>query len=194
MVFPWLLIRNTVLATGHLVEDMQLGIDLAIAGAPPLFCGDALVTSVFPEHEDALLAQRTRWEHGHLGMIASSVPRMLAIAAARRRWSLAAMALDLAVPPLSSLAIVLSTVFAATLLLAAVGGSWIPLVIAATAVVSFAVAVWGAWARFARPVLPARDWIAVPRYLLAKLPMYARLFTARQIEWVRTKRKTDSSD
>jgi hypothetical protein len=56
------------------------------------------------------------------------------------------------------------------------------------------VAVFGAWVRFARSVLSGRDWIAVPRYLLAKLPIYARLFTARQVEWVRTKRKVDSSD
>jgi hypothetical protein len=62
------------------------------------------------------------------------------------------------------------------------------------AAVSFATAVFGAWVRFARSVLSVRDWIAVPRYLLAKLPMYARLFTARQVEWVRTKRKVDSSD
>ena len=194
MAFPWSSIRGAALATGHIVEDMQLGIDLAIAGTAPLFCGDALVTSVFPEREAALLTQRTRWEHGHLGTIASQVPRMLAIAVAQRRGMLAAMALDLAVPPLSSLAIALFTVIAAALLVAVLGGSGIPLVISAVAAVSFAVAVFGAWVRFARSVLSGRDWIAVPRYLLAKLPMYARLFTARQVEWVRTKRKVDSSD
>ena len=33
MAFPWGLLRDAPLASGHLVEDMQLGIDLAMAGA-----------------------------------------------------------------------------------------------------------------------------------------------------------------
>lgn len=61
MAFPWLCIRTAKLATGHIVEDLQLGIDLARAGTPPLFCPDALVVSEFPTSSDGVQGQRTRW-------------------------------------------------------------------------------------------------------------------------------------
>ena len=44
--FPWSIINQVSLASDNLVEDMQFGIDLAIAGNPPLFCSDTKVTGV----------------------------------------------------------------------------------------------------------------------------------------------------
>ena len=38
--------------------------------------GSALVTSSFPLDAAARASQRTRWEHGHLGVIATQVPRL----------------------------------------------------------------------------------------------------------------------
>jgi hypothetical protein len=38
MAFVWPQLAGAPLASGHLVEDMQLGLDLAAAGAPPRFC------------------------------------------------------------------------------------------------------------------------------------------------------------
>jgi hypothetical protein len=38
MAFPWHVIAAAPLASGHLVEDLQLGVALALAGTPPLFC------------------------------------------------------------------------------------------------------------------------------------------------------------
>ena len=40
----------------------------------------------------------------------------------------------------------------------------------------------------ARHIVSVRELLSVPRYVLAKLPIYLKLFTARQMEWVRTKR------
>src|SRR5205085_11222499 len=37
MAVPWAILRNAPLASGNIVEDMRLGIDLALAGHPPLF-------------------------------------------------------------------------------------------------------------------------------------------------------------
>ena len=45
MAFPWHLIRSVDVASGWLVEDLKLGLDLAATGHPPIFCPSARVTS-----------------------------------------------------------------------------------------------------------------------------------------------------
>ena len=78
MVFSWNQISRATLNSGHIVEDMKLGVDLARAGTPPLFCPQALVTSYFPSSQEGLQSQRARWEHGHMGVITAEVPQLLA--------------------------------------------------------------------------------------------------------------------
>src|SRR6476646_2361293 len=95
MAFPWPMLRDAQLASSHLVEDMQLGLDLARAGTAPLFCPAAGVSSVFPLDRAAARTQRTRWEHGHLAMLVGVGPRLLALGLARGRPALMSMALDL---------------------------------------------------------------------------------------------------
>src|SRR5436305_1895550 len=48
MAFPWAVIRSAPLAGGDIVEDMRLGVELALAGTPPLFCPEAEVAGEFP--------------------------------------------------------------------------------------------------------------------------------------------------
>ena len=188
MAFPWAGIAGAALATAHIVEDMQLGLDLAAAGTPPLFCAAARVTSEFPQTEEGINAQRTRWEHGHLGMIASRALPMLWRSVVERRPALAAMALDLSVPPLASVVLMLVAILLCSGVLLAVGGSPAPFALAALALVLVVLAIAVAWRRFARHVVSLAELLSVPGYVLAKVPIYARLFTKRQMEWVRTKR------
>ena len=192
MAFPWSMLARAQLATGHLVEDMQLGLDLAAAGTPPMFCPEALVTSEFPQADAAIAAQRTRWEHGHLGMIASRSLPMLWTALRTGRAGLAAMALDLAVPPLTALTLLLVLALLGMALLAALGGSVGPLGAVSFALALVVAAVAAAWSRDARDIVSPADWLAIPGYILGKLPIYAKLYTARQREWVRTRRRGDS--
>ena len=44
------------------------------------------------------------------------------------------------------------------------------------------------WWRGGRQLVSWRELIALPIYVAAKIPLYVRLFTKRQVEWVRTKR------
>jgi hypothetical protein len=37
-------------------------------------------------------------------------------------------------------------------------------------------------------VVRGRELLALPWYVMAKIPLYARLFTQRQSEWIRTRR------
>ncbi len=188
MAFPWGLIRNAPLASGHIVEDLQLGLNLARAGTPPLFCPQALVTSTFPADAVGLATQRTRWEHGHMGVIASQGPRMLWRALASGQVALAAMALDLCVPPLASLVLLLASGMALGTVLVALGGTAAPLALSLLAFAMLVAAVLLAWARFGRHIVSLKELLSVPGYVLAKLPLYARLFKGRQAEWVRTER------
>lgn len=188
MAFPWGLIRDAKLASGHIVEDMQLGLEMASQGTTPLFCPQAQVSSTFPADALGLATQRTRWEHGHLGVMASQAPRLLWRALANRQPLLWAMVLDLCVPPLASLALLLVLALLAAAGLAALRGSAWPLWLASLALAMFAGSILWAWHGFARHIVSLKELLAVPAYVIAKLPIYARLFTKRQAEWVRTKR------
>ena len=181
-------INQAKLNTGHIVEDMQLGIDLAQAGTPPLFCPDALVTSVFPATAQGLDTQRTRWEHGHLGVIVTQVPLLLWRGISRRDWALLAMALDLCVPPLALLTLLTGASLAAGVALAWAGGSWVPGVLSVAAGAMLGVAVGGAWVGFGQGVISFWQLCKVPAYVLAKLPLYFYFLVKRQSSWVRSKR------
>ncbi len=188
MAFPWPLICTASLASGSIVEDMQLGLDLAAGGVPPRFCPAALVTSTFPQTSEGSLAQRTRWEHGHLAMIGSNAVPLLWRGLAQRRLDLVAMALDLCVPPLAALVLLMTGLALAGALLAAFGGALLPLALAVVGLMLTMLATALAWQQVGRPILSWLELLSAPGYALAKIPIYLRVVTARQRDWIRTRR------
>jgi cellulose synthase/poly-beta-1,6-N-acetylglucosamine synthase-like glycosyltransferase len=188
MAVEWSAIRSISLASGHIVEDMQMGVDLARAGKPPLFCPDTLVSSEFPLNAEGARTQRTRWEHGHLSMICGTVPAMLLDSLRGRGRGLAAMALDISVPPLALLALTVAALVAASAALALLTASTAPFWLAIAMAAMFALAVLVAWRRFAADVLPLRNFLMAFGYVAGKLPLYFRFLVRRQVEWVRSKR------
>src|SRR5579871_1532823 len=104
MAFPWKVIRSVDVASGLLVEDLKLGLDLALAGYPPEFCPSATLMSEFPSSSQGIQSQRLRWERGHLGMILLFAPRLILISIMRGNTALLAQSLDAAVPPVILLA------------------------------------------------------------------------------------------
>lgn len=191
MAFPWKTISAARLATGHIVEDMKLGMDLALAGSPPLFCPHALVYSYFPTSKEGVESQRTRWEHGHLSMITSTVPRTMFAAVRRASPSLFAFGLDLCVPPLALLVLLVCGLTGLSLLLALFGGPSAPLVVGVLAGVALAAAILMAWWRHGRAVLTGRELGLAVFYVLAKIPLYFRFLFQRQVAWVRSKRDSE---
>ena len=189
MAFPWPVIRTADLASGWIVEDLKLGLDLAAAGHPPLFCPSARVTSQFASSARGADIQRSRWEHGHIMTILKLAPRMLCIAIARANFSLLALTLDLAVPPLSLLALLLILMFAMTGVAALLGVDSAALIISTACLVGFVTTVGLAWNSYGRDVLPARAISSVPFYILAKLGLYGQiLFGKMTAQWIRTDR------
>ena len=189
MAFPWVLTKKMALANGNIVEDMKLGVEMALQGAAPAFCPDALFTSEFPLTSSAVQSQRKRWEHGHLSMIVSEAPRLFGYALLKRDLRALAMVLDLIVPPLALLAALLVGMLMLGVIWKVIGGTaWIAGMAASLCGV-FAVAVLLAWWGWGRSVVSFRELMSVPFYVLAKIPLYLGFLTRRQKEWVRTDRK-----
>jgi cellulose synthase/poly-beta-1,6-N-acetylglucosamine synthase-like glycosyltransferase len=191
MAFPWSCISGATLATGHIVEDLKLGIDLARAGTAPLFCPDALVSSEFPASRAGVRSQRTRWEHGHLAVILREVPRMLLNSLATKDIGLLAMTLDLGVPPLALLTLLVSAVWCACGIFFIFAHEISPLVIATSAAILLALSVVMAWVRYGRRVISFGSLAMAIPYALWKIPLYAKFLVARQMDWVRSKRNED---
>ncbi len=190
MAFPWQLISQANLASGHLVEDMKLGIDLAREGHPPLFVPEARVDSVFPLSNDAAQAQRSRWEHGHLSTLVSDGPSLLWGAVSARDARLTLMALDLMVPPLTLLLALVLLDFLLGSVLASAVGTW-PMGIALTCLILVLAASLRAWWVVGRDLLSVGDLLRAPAHLVMKVPMYLKFVSRRQKEWVRTERHDD---
>jgi cellulose synthase/poly-beta-1,6-N-acetylglucosamine synthase-like glycosyltransferase len=189
MAFSWDLMRQANLAHGNMVEDMKLGIDLALLGFPPVFCPAALVTSEFPTSEEVISKQRQRWEHGHLATILAETPALLKTAWQRRDKDLLAMALDLAVPPLSVLGLSLPLMLGITIVSSLLTGNMLPVWIMVSLNGMFIAAVISAWYRFGRGILSFRALCGAPCYILRKIPLYAAFLTKRQQDWVKTDRQ-----
>ena len=189
MAFPWDLIRSAPLASGHLVEDLKLGLDLAEMGKAPYFYPDVKVTSAFPVTAKGTDSQRQRWVQGHLGMILKGVPRLLLRSVARRNLDLLALTLDLLVPPLSLLGLLVVAMFVVTSIAALLGPSAIGLWIAAVNIALFTAAIFLAWARFGRDVLPGRVFLSIGPLVLRRIRLYGGLLLGRTAShWIRTDR------
>jgi cellulose synthase/poly-beta-1,6-N-acetylglucosamine synthase-like glycosyltransferase len=188
MAFPWQLIQRTELASGHIVEDLKIGLDCARAGLAPLFCPEAVVHSVFPANVEGEQSQRTRWEHGHLGIIFKDAPRLLLESLRTMNLGLFSLVLDVSVPPLALLTLL---VFALCLLGALLWGATGAGVPWGLAWIEFAVlgsSVLLAWGRFGRGILSFANLAYAPVYALRKIPLYLNFIVRRQIDWVRSRR------
>ncbi|MCO1623590.1 glycosyltransferase family 2 protein [Pseudomonas putida] len=191
MAFGWHDLSLINLANGHLVEDVKLGLDLCQQGKPPAFCPEALVTSQFPLSQQGLNSQRTRWEHGHLGLMLADAPKRARAAITQRNASLAALTLDLLVPPLALLVLALLGLNLVTWLAYLLFGLTVPACLAFTGLALLAFAVVLAWARFCREVIPFSVLLYAPFYAARKIPLYLSFLIKRQVEWVRSKRDDD---
>lgn len=193
MAIPWKLIDIDRLATGNIVEDMQLGIDLAIAGTPPVLCLDARVTGSLPSAGKAALVQRTRWEHGHLGTLMTQSPRLLWHGLTRARPRLLGMAIDLGVPPLALLCLIWAFAAAAAGLAAWRGWGSAPAIVSEASGGALLLSVFLAWVRHARRHIPGTVLALAPLYVLWKIPVYLAFLFRRQKSWVRTPRDVPQS-
>jgi cellulose synthase/poly-beta-1,6-N-acetylglucosamine synthase-like glycosyltransferase len=189
MAIPWDLMRSADLAHGDLVEDLKLGLELALSGHPPIFCPAACVTSQFPLSVISAESQRSRWEQGHVNTIVKLAPRLVARAIAERNVILLALTLDLAVPPLSMLGMLVVGTFLIAALAAIFDFDCGGLFVSTVSLIAFVSAAFLAWFKSGRDILGAGAILPIARHAFAKIPLYCRLVSdTRRAEWIRTDR------
>ena len=188
MAFPWDAIRQVDLASGHIVEDMKLGVDLAKLNFAPRFCPEALITSQFPTSEEGIKTQRTRWEHGHIGMIVKEGPELILRGLIHADLKMLALALDMCVPPLALLILMIAALSALGLILCLSTQQLLPWAYVFIDLILIGLAVIMAWSKFGRSILAFSVLLMAPIYVLMKIPLYIKFLFKRQSEWVRSKR------
>jgi cellulose synthase/poly-beta-1,6-N-acetylglucosamine synthase-like glycosyltransferase len=188
MAFPWSILRHAPVGSRNIVEDMQLAVDLALAGHPPKFVPESQVMSEFPAEKRSALVQRTRWEHGHLRTLLTQVPRLVVLSIRRRRIDLFGLALELSVPPLAVLFMTWACACIAAYAFWYCGAGSVPGILLTCSGIAAMLSILAAWWKFGRNYIPLRYLLAAPLYALWKLPLYARFLYRPQQAWVRTDR------
>jgi cellulose synthase/poly-beta-1,6-N-acetylglucosamine synthase-like glycosyltransferase len=191
MAFPWGLIKNLNLGTSEIVEDLDLGLQLVMAGHGPKFCEAARVDSFFPATPQAAYEQRTRWEHGYLMQMVKKVPALFR-EGLRGNWQAWAAGLDLLVPPLSLL--VMLAALASFLLTAyfAYSQDLLPITILLVSCALASTSLFLTWFRFGRQTITLLEILWIPAYAGKKVSMYLALPFNAQREWRRTNRSSHS--
>lgn len=185
MAFPRAIFDRVQWRTDSLVEDLDMGFDLVLAGDRVTFDGEALFLSE-ASSEAGTAGQRQRWEHGMLHSMATYVPALFRQALSGRQ-RLFFVGLDLMLPPTVML-------IASALLVLAIGTTILGLAYPVWALVSslalLGVGLLRAWQLHGREMLPLRSLAEVPAYMIWKLPIVARFFTRRERQWIRTERES----
>lgn len=189
MAFPWPLFDQIDLATGNIVEDLHMGLELADAGHAPLLVDDARIWSDAAS-EKATIDQRRRWEGGYFESAAKWAPRLLLRSLRRRDLRGLWAAINLFIPPLTLLVMLdLSALMVVLVFWLAGGPVWPFLSLTGSLLIAGfgLVLVWGFGGR---RFVSLRGLAKIPFYLLWKMPLYVGL--ARQgapKEWLRTSRE-----
>jgi len=191
MAFPWHIIKDMDMGGDAIVEDMQMGIELAIQGYPTRFCPEALVSSVFPSSESDAGTQRKRWEHGHIMMILNNVPRLFIAAIRKKDVKLFALGLDLMVPPLALQSMLLWVALMITGMASLFGISSEPFIVLVLGCMLFLGTILLAWYRFARDIISFKELLAIPGYILSKFSIYTSFIASRESKWHKTGRGDD---
>lgn len=189
MAFPWRQLAEVPSMGDNIVEDLALGLNLAMLGHAPRFCPQAKVRSQLPENARGARSQRRRWETGQLATLLAYAPRLLVRGLKERRIELLALALDLGVPPLALLG---ALQVPGTLVGVGAGaffGNWLPLGISALGTLGLGIGVAVAYRRFGRDTISLGDLARAPMYVVGKLGLYGSfLRRGQERTWVRTDR------
>jgi cellulose synthase/poly-beta-1,6-N-acetylglucosamine synthase-like glycosyltransferase len=188
MALPWRLIDPEMFATGHLTEDLLVGLNLAMKGFSPRFFREASVKSYFPESQRSQDRQKQRWMHGHFALIYSHTPRLIHQALRRRDFGLLALAADIAVPPLGLLAIANMALLLVSFAWIAAVGARAPLVLAILASALFASSLVAAWCVCGRDLIGLKEVKLLPRHIITVMGSALNAARGHKVPWVRADR------
>jgi 1,2-diacylglycerol 3-beta-glucosyltransferase len=194
MGFTTSLLREVPHDAFSVVEDLEYGIRLGVAGYRVHYVQEARVLGEMVSSEGASRSQRTRWEAGRFAIARTHAPTLLRQALRRRDPVLADLAMDVLVPPLTWL--VLSIVVGCV-----ASGAWSIWTLRTGQAFSIAWIPWAlallfVMAYIARGVVLAgvgmagvRDLFWAPAYMAWKIVLTLRQRGQKKDVWVRTTRE-----
>lgn len=187
MAFPWRLFDTMPLATGSIVEDLALTVELTRAGHAPVFLEQSQIVSAAAS-EHATLEQRSRWEHGFLAVAVSHGIPLIWHGFVGRKWTVILLGLHLLVPPLALLMSI--SVFTASVLAVAgvMNGNVYPSAMLSAFLVAALAGVLLNWVLEGHTWLQPKALFLLPLYVVWKLPLYGRFLGGKRAEWIRTER------
>jgi len=183
--YPW---------SDDLTEDLDLGLRLLLDGHRVGFTPDAIVAAEMPASREGAVSQHERWEAGRLRVARKNLPSLTnaAIAGAHgRRWTYVDAAIDIALPPLT-------TVVAATTVggigMAALSNGRVRIVGVGTAAVALGlqvVHVLHALELDGAPPAVRRSLLRAPAQIVWKSRLLARVARTQPASWNRTSREAE---
>lgn len=195
MCFTQALLTRVPHRAYSIVEDLEYGIDLGMAGVRVGYVGDATVLGAMPATGRDAASQRQRWEGGRAGVARRYARPLLRAAATRRSPLLADLALDLLVPPLTYVVLAVATGLALSSLLLvrdlAPAGVVVPWLVAAVALLGYLARGCQLSGLGLRAVA---DLATAPLYIIWKLVVRRTRMGGRTDQWVRTHRTVASQE
>lgn len=187
MAFPWRIFATLPLETGHVTEDLMLGVSCSLAGDPPIFLPSARVLGQ-SSSEGGTGIQRRRWESGFFATAKAYAPRLIGTGIVRAQPGLIWLALHLATPPLLLLLALDLLMLAGLGLAAPFTGITVALILLTCLTGGLVIALFCATTRHGKR-LSLSDLGSVPGYVVWKLALSIRALLRRETKWIRTSRE-----
>lgn len=187
--YPFEAIRQAPHGEGSIAEDYQLTLDLLDMGYVTTFEPAARIDGRLPKKDATAQKQRRRWEHGHLYLSFNTAPRVLLQGLLRLQLSRLVLGLDLLVPPLAYLGLLIVIAGLANII-SIMFADFIPYPLYALTI-TFGLLLLSLIAssiKFAGIERTRSALMAIPGYLLWKLPIYLGFFSQRETRWIKTER------
>lgn len=196
MAFSTAVLKEVPHEAFSIVEDVEYGIRLGLAGHRVHYSGHAKVYGEMVASEEGSRSQRSRWEGGRLALVREHALPLLREAWRRKSVVLLDLAADLLVPPLTYVVIATFGGTAVALTWVAFGGgAWwaaVPWVVASGLLLVYVGR--GIWLAGVGPRAVV-DLAYAPVYMAWKVALAARTATkqsAPDAEWVRTAREGEA--
>ncbi len=188
MAFPWASVESVSFASANLVEDLEMGVRMTLAGFSPRFSSSSSVESEFPISQEGELKQRQRWEGGSISMLLGQGLKTVVNGIRCQNKDVVAIGCDMLVPPLVIHAALIFSLCAVSVVLAILGGSLYPLIVSVFCLCVLVATIGIAWWSYGRDLLPVSAWPSLGRYVVSKVAIHAGRLGGRSRGWVRTDR------
>jgi cellulose synthase/poly-beta-1,6-N-acetylglucosamine synthase-like glycosyltransferase len=189
MGFPWVIAKDVQFASGNIVEDLELGLQLAATRKAAKFYTGASTYSTFPVSRKGEISQRRRWETGSFSMLLRHGWVTVFKGISSGNLDLTVLGLDMLVPPLVMHAGLLFVyAVAVTAGVFVFGASAVVLNLALASLVLFGASIALGWLSRGRDILPASGFLRLIPFVWAKFQIHAG---GKKGSWVRTDRGKD---